>query len=72
MSDESENKPETPPEAKAAPAVEVDPRKAKAKLAKNENLLPGYKAELAALGENPVRKKQLEDKIADLEKQIKG
>ena len=59
-------------EVKAAPAVSIHPRKAEAKLEKNEKLLVGYQAELDALGENPVRKDQLENKIADLEKQIAG
>ena len=52
--------------------AEVNPLKAEAKLEKNKNLLVGYQAELDALGENPVRKGQLENKIADLKKQIKG
>ncbi|MCH8067620.1 MAG: hypothetical protein IIC69_03480 [Nanoarchaeota archaeon] len=65
-------KDEVKPEVKAAPAVSIDPRKAEAKLEKNEKLLVGYQAELDALGENPVRKDQLENKIADLKKQIKG
>ena len=64
---------ETTPETTTAQAVEVNSAKAEAKLERNKKLLVGYQAELKFLDPmSPIRKEQLENKIADLEKQIKG